>query len=126
MTKIGILTHSFDANWIPQINYQEEDMNNNVIDDTTEEKHIIVIKDGDTILSEQELIPWIAIVLPTAPTKAWYTFDGRDWLPTDGKSIDENLTVEICSACHPFYTGQQKILDSEGRVERFKKRYEKK
>ena len=68
-------------------------MNNNGIDDTTEEKHIIVIKDGDTILSEQELIPWIAIVLPTAPTKAWYTFDGRDWLPTDGKSIDENLTI---------------------------------
>ena len=38
-------------------------------------------------------------------------------------SIDDNITVEICSACHPFYTGQQKILDSEGRVERFKKRY---
>lgn len=40
-------------------------------------------------------------------------------------SIEEEITVEICSACHPFYTGQQKILDSEGRVERFKKRYEK-
>ena len=38
-------------------------------------------------------------------------------------SIDDNITVEICSACHPFYTGQQKILDSEGRVERFNKRY---
>ena len=32
----------------------------------------------------------------------------------------------ICSHCHPFYTGQQKILDSEGRVERFNKRYGKK
>ncbi len=41
-------------------------------------------------------------------------------------SVEENLTVEICNACHPFYTGNQKILDSEGRVERFKKRYEKK
>jgi len=40
-------------------------------------------------------------------------------------SIEESITVEICSACHPFYTGQQKILDSEGRIERFKKRYEK-
>ena len=41
-------------------------------------------------------------------------------------SVEENITVEICNACHPFYTGNQKILDSEGRVERFKKRYEKK
>ena len=41
-------------------------------------------------------------------------------------STEENITVEICNACHPFYTGNQKILDSEGRVERFKKRYEKK
>ena len=40
-------------------------------------------------------------------------------------SIEENITVEICSACHPFYTGQQKILDSEGRIEKFKKRYTK-
>ena len=38
-------------------------------------------------------------------------------------SVAENITVEICNNCHPFYTGQQKILDSEGRVERFKKRY---
>ena len=38
-------------------------------------------------------------------------------------SVVDGLTVEICSNCHPFYTGQQKILDSEGRVERFKKRY---
>lgn len=38
-------------------------------------------------------------------------------------SIEEGITVEICNNCHPFYTGQQKILDSEGRVERFNKRY---
>jgi large subunit ribosomal protein L31 len=31
--------------------------------------------------------------------------------------------VEICSACHPFYTGKQKLLDSAGRVERFNKKY---
>ena len=31
--------------------------------------------------------------------------------------------VEICSACHPFYTGKQKLVDSAGRVDRFKKRY---
>ena len=41
-------------------------------------------------------------------------------------SINDNITVEICNNCHPFYTGQQKILDSEGRVERFNKRYGKK
>ena len=35
------------------------------------------------------------------------------------------LTVEVCSACHPFYTGKQKILDTAGRVEKFKRRYSK-
>jgi len=34
----------------------------------------------------------------------------------------ENIKVEICSACHPFYTGEEKIIDTGGRVERFKKR----
>jgi len=33
------------------------------------------------------------------------------------------IRVEICSACHPFYTGQQRIVDTMGRVERFKKKY---
>ena len=33
------------------------------------------------------------------------------------------LSVEVCSNCHPFYTGQQKIVDTAGRVERFKQRY---
>lgn len=41
-------------------------------------------------------------------------------------SVKEGIRVEICSNCHPFYTGTQKILDSEGRVERFNKRYNKK
>lgn len=40
-------------------------------------------------------------------------------------SIEDSVTVEICNLCHPFYTGQQKILDAEGRIERFNKRYEK-
>ena len=35
------------------------------------------------------------------------------------------MKVEICSACHPFFTGKQKLIDSAGRVERFKKRYGK-
>jgi len=37
-------------------------------------------------------------------------------------SVLENIDVEICSACHPFYTGEEKIIDTGGRVERFKKR----
>ena len=37
-----------------------------------------------------------------------------------------DLKVDICSSCHPFFTGTQKIVDTEGRVERFKKKYEKK
>lgn len=35
-----------------------------------------------------------------------------------------NFTVEICSRCHPFYTGRQKLNDSAGRIERFQKRYQ--
>lgn len=38
-------------------------------------------------------------------------------------STQKQIRVEICSACHPFYTGQQKIVDTEGRVDRFMKRY---
>lgn len=41
-------------------------------------------------------------------------------------SVKENVRVEICSKCHPFFTGTQRIMDAEGRVERFNKRYNKK
>lgn len=40
------------------------------------------------------------------------------------RSVKPELRVEICSKCHPFYTGAQKIMDTEGRVERFIKRYQ--
>ncbi|MBF0320814.1 MAG: 50S ribosomal protein L31 [Nitrospirae bacterium] len=43
------------------------------------------------------------------------TFETRSTKPT--------VTVDICSKCHPFYTGKQKIVDAEGRVEKFKKKY---
>ncbi len=42
------------------------------------------------------------------------------------RSTAGNLKVEICSKCHPFFTGKQKLMDSAGRVERFQKRYAKK
>lgn len=38
-------------------------------------------------------------------------------------SVKEELRVEICSECHPFFTGKQKLVDKGGRVERFKKKY---
>ncbi len=38
-------------------------------------------------------------------------------------TLGSNLEVEVCSNCHPFYTGKQKILDSGGRVDRFRKKY---
>jgi large subunit ribosomal protein L31 len=41
------------------------------------------------------------------------------------RSTVKELRVEICSACHPFFTGKEKLLDSAGRVERFKRKYEK-
>jgi large subunit ribosomal protein L31 len=41
------------------------------------------------------------------------------------RSTKSELHVELCSQCHPFYTGKQKLVDSGGRVERFKKRAQK-
>ena len=39
------------------------------------------------------------------------------------RTSKQEMSVEICSACHPFYTGQQKLIDTEGRVERFNRKY---
>ena len=38
-------------------------------------------------------------------------------------STKENIRVDICSKCHPFFTGKQKLVDTGGRVDRFKKRF---
>ncbi len=38
-------------------------------------------------------------------------------------STKKTLKVELCSKCHPFFTGERRIVDTEGRVERFKRRY---
>ncbi|RJP87671.1 MAG: 50S ribosomal protein L31 [Desulfobacteraceae bacterium] len=40
-------------------------------------------------------------------------------------STKPDVAVEICSQCHPFYTGKQKLVDSAGRIERFRRKYEK-
>lgn len=40
-------------------------------------------------------------------------------------STKQGIRVEICSKCHPFFTGKQKLIDTAGRIERFRKKYEK-
>jgi large subunit ribosomal protein L31 len=40
-------------------------------------------------------------------------------------STKKDISVEICSQCHPFFTGKQKLVDTAGRIERFRKKYEK-
>lgn len=47
---------------------------------------------------------------------------GNTW---QTKSTKKELRLEICSACHPFFSGKAKLIDTQGRVERFQKRYGK-
>ena len=56
-------------------------------------------------------------VLATVSCACGYTFQTRSTKPT--------IHLEICSNCHPFFTGKQKLVDSAGRVERFTRRFEK-
>jgi large subunit ribosomal protein L31 len=48
---------------------------------------------------------------------------GHSW--ETRSTVGGEIHVDICSNCHPFYTGKQKLVDTAGRVERFRKRYEK-
>ena len=45
---------------------------------------------------------------------------GKEW---DVKSTKKSAKVGICSSCHPFFTGKDKVLDTDGRIDKFKKRY---
>ncbi|HEY8461489.1 MAG TPA: 50S ribosomal protein L31 [Blastocatellia bacterium] len=47
---------------------------------------------------------------------------GNSWTT---RSTQKDIHVEICSNCHPFFTGKQKLVDTAGRVERFQKKYAK-
>ena len=40
-----------------------------------------------------------------------------------GSTYDRDLTIEVCAQCHPFYTGKQKLVDTGGRVQKFRDRY---
>ncbi|MDH3871392.1 MAG: 50S ribosomal protein L31 [Gammaproteobacteria bacterium] len=44
---------------------------------------------------------------------------------TTRSTVGHDLSIEVCSQCHPFYTGKQKIVDSGGRVDKFRRRYGK-
>ena len=48
---------------------------------------------------------------------------GNDFVT--GSCLGETLKVDICNVCHPFFTGKIKVLDTEGRVDRFKRKYAK-
>ncbi len=43
-----------------------------------------------------------------------------------GSTIGKDINIEVCSKCHPFYTGKQKLVDTAGRVDKFNKRYGRK
>jgi large subunit ribosomal protein L31 len=47
---------------------------------------------------------------------------GHSW---QTRSTKESIRLEVCSDCHPFFTGEQRIVDTAGRVERFRRRYAK-
>jgi large subunit ribosomal protein L31 len=47
---------------------------------------------------------------------------GNTW---QTRSTKETVHLDVCSRCHPYFTGEQRIVDTAGRVERFRKRYEK-
>lgn len=44
---------------------------------------------------------------------------------TTGSVLQNDLHIEVCSDCHPFYTGTQRVVDTAGRVEKFRKRFGK-
>ena len=45
---------------------------------------------------------------------------------TTGSTLGKDLHIDVCSKCHPFYTGTQKIMDTAGRVDKFNRKYGKK
>jgi large subunit ribosomal protein L31 len=49
---------------------------------------------------------------------------GNSWVTRS--TLGKDLHIEVCSACHPFYTGKQKIVDTAGRVEKFRQKYARK
>jgi len=59
---------------------------------------------------------------PTYETATVTCSCGNSW---ETRSTKPTMSVDVCSACHPFFTGEQRIVDTAGRVERFRRRYNK-
>lgn len=57
---------------------------------------------------------------PAYPTAKIQCACGASW---ETRSTSGELHLDICSSCHPFYTGKQKLLDTQGRIDRFNKKY---
>ncbi|MQC17733.1 MAG: 50S ribosomal protein L31 [Chloroflexi bacterium] len=57
---------------------------------------------------------------PTYQTATITCSCGNSW---ETRSTKPAMTVDVCSECHPFFTGEQRIVDTAGRVERFRRRY---
>jgi large subunit ribosomal protein L31 len=57
---------------------------------------------------------------PNYETATVHCACGSEW---QTRSTSKDIHVEICSACHPYFTGKQKLVDTAGRVERFRQRY---
>src|SRR5512140_2468887 len=58
---------------------------------------------------------------PAYPTAKVHCACGATW---ETRSTGGDLHLDICSNCHPFFTGKQKLMDTQGRIERFRKKYE--
>jgi len=57
---------------------------------------------------------------PAYPTAKVHCACGATWVT---RSTNGDLHLDICSNCHPFFTGKQKLLDTQGRIDRFKRKY---
>jgi len=57
---------------------------------------------------------------PAYPTAKVHCACGATW---ETRSTHGDLHLDICSNCHPFFTGKQKLIDTQGRIDRFKKKY---
>ena len=75
---------------------------------------IIMAKSKIKELSEQKEKPYHPIIISCAC--------GAEF---ESGSTFKSIRVDICSKCHPFYTGEDRIIDVEGRVEKFRKKYQK-
>ena len=61
---------------------------------------------------------------PAYPTSKVHCACGATWTTRSTKG--QEMRLEICSSCHPFFTGKQKLIDSAGRVERYNRKFGKK